>query len=347
MSKRILQCLSHSIESFMQLDLLTSLGYEVVDLGPYIDPRHPHDPKRPALPDVPFYPEVKDAVDALGTDDNIGAAQEHIPLEVLDWLGDDGIIIYHHRLERLFGQWPILADWMKGGQGRRIIWRSVGQSVRSNEREAAPFRMSGLERVLYSPKERNIPDFSGDDALIRFWGYEEARPWTGTDEVVIQVSQHLRQRDPYTNWQFWDSATRGLPRLPIGPGSEVIEGTGAVAYDVMKARLLESRAFLWTGSQPASYTLGLIEAMHAGIPTISIGPSWMSVQYEGHTAVGMFEGHELAPLWSDDPNVVRHMIRNLFSDDEYAADISRVTRSTARMHFDRGVVGKQWAAFLG
>jgi hypothetical protein len=61
----------------------------------------------------------------------------------------------------------------------------------------------------------------------------------------------------------------------------------------------------------------------------------------------MFEGHELAPLWSDDPNVVRHMIRNLFSDDEYAADISRVTRSTARMHFDRGVVGKQWAAFLG
>jgi len=52
-------------------------------------------------------------------------------------------------------------------------------------------------------------------------------------------------------------------------------------------------------------------------------------------------------LWSDDPNVVRHMIRNLFSDDEYAADISRVTRSTARMHFDRGVVGKQWAAFLG
>jgi hypothetical protein len=346
MSKRVLLCLSHSIEEYQQLDLLSSLGYEVASLGGYIDPENPHDPKRPPL-DVPAYPEIKAAVDALGTDDNIGAAQESIPYAVLDWLGNDSVIIFHHRLERLFGQWPRLADWRRGSGGRRIVWRSVGQSVQHNEREAAPFRMAGLERVTYSPKERNIPEFSGEDALIRFWGYEEDRPWVGDREVVIQVSQHLRQRDPFTNWEFWDSATRDLPRLPIGPGSEVIGGTGSVPYDEMREHLLRSRAFLFTGSQPASYTLGLVEAMHAGIPTVSIGPTWMKVKYEGGTAEELFEGHELATLSADDPNEARHMLRELLADRDYATAMSEVTRREARRMFDRETVGAQWAAFLG
>jgi glycosyltransferase involved in cell wall biosynthesis len=218
--------------------------------------------------------------------------------------------------------------------------------VRSNEVEAKPFRMSGLERVLYSPKERNIPEFSGDDALIRFWGEQVDEPWVGDDAIVIQISQHLRQRDPYTNWEFWDTATRGLPRLAIGPGSEVIGGPGAVSFEEMKSYLMNSRAFLWTGSQPASYTLGLIEAMHAGIPTVSIGCEWMQVDY-GHTARDQFEGHEIAILSGDDPNAVRWTLKDLLAEDEFAETISRQTRARARELFDRETVGQQWKAYLG
>ena len=345
--KRVLLCLSHAIEEFQQLDLLSSLGYEVASIGGYVNPHEPHDSKRPALPHVPFYPEIKAAVDALMAEDNLRDAQERLPDTVLDWLGDDGVIIFHHRLERLFGQWPRLADWKRGHDGRRIVWRSVGQSVRNNEREAALYRMAGLERVTYSPLEANIPEFTGSDAMIRFWGYEVDEPWTGDDEVVIQISQHLRQRHPFTNWEFWDSATRDLPRLPIGPGSEVIGGTGQVSYEEMQQRLLASRVFLFTGSQPASYTLGLVEAMHAGIPTISIGPSWMQVQYDGGTSAEFFEGHQLATLWDDDPNVVRHMIRELLMDPGYARTMSMTTRKLARKYFDRQKIGKQWSAFLG
>src|SRR3990167_7384846 len=204
-SMRIAQCLSHAIESWYQLDLLSSLGYEVIDIGPYIDPAHPHVDIRPPLPDVPYHKDLAEAIEAGKSAQD---PQEHLPDVLLEWLGDDGIVIYHHYLGKLFGQWGRIRDWKRGSSGRRIIWRSVGQSVANNEREAQPFRLSGLERVAYSPRETNIPDYSGHDAVIRFWGHQDDEPWSGDERRVIQVSQHLRQREPFTNWTFWDSATR-------------------------------------------------------------------------------------------------------------------------------------------
>lgn len=351
MAKRVLLCLSHAVEEWMQLDLLSSLGYEVASIGGYIDPLQPHADIRPPL-GVPFYPEVKAAVDGLGTPDNLTAAQTLIPKGVLDWLGEDGVIIFHHRLERLFGQWPYIREWMRATHGR-VIWRSVGQSVGYNERQAQPYRITGLERVAYSPKEANIPDYAGHDAVIRFWGHRDPKPWVGDSPTVIQISQKLRQREPFTNWAYWDTATRDLARLPIGEGSDAIGGLGKVKYQVMQNALHSARAFLFTGSQPASYTLGLIEAMHAGIPTISVGPAWMRVLYdqgEGgtpHTAADLFEGHELAPYGFDDPNEAHQLLRTLLADYDVAAATSRETTSIAQRLFDRATIGRQWAEYLG
>lgn len=348
---RVLLNLSHSIEEWQQLDLIHSLGYEVASIGGYIDPRNPHADTRPPL-DVPFYPEVKAAVDALGTDDNLGAAQSNIPEAVLDWLGDGGIIIYHHYLDRLYGQWGRIRRWMRERHGR-VIWRSVGQSIGLNERAAQPFRVAGLERIAYSPREANIPGYAGHDAIIRFWGHQDDEPWTGEERVVIQLSQHLRQRDPFTNWAFWDSATRDLPRRPIGIGSDAIGGPGKVPFAETVEALHRSRAFLFTGSQPASYTLGLIEAMHAGIPVLSIGPAWMRVMFDAepggtpHNASDMFEGHELAPYGFDDPNAAHQMLRALLEDDGLAEQVSAATRKRARTLFDRATIGRQWQEYLG
>ena len=115
----------------------------------------------------------------------------------------------------------------------------------------------------------------------------------------------------------------------------------------MGGALGHNRAFLFTGSQPASYTLGLVEALHAGIPTVSIGPAWMRVDYDHHTAAELFEGHEIAPLGFNDPNEARHVLRSLLADDDYASEISRASRTAARAFFDREAVGRQWAEFLG
>jgi hypothetical protein len=349
---RIVQCLSHSIESYDQLKLYTELGYEAVDIGGYIDPRSPHDPKRPALPDAPFVPEVKAAVDALGTDDNLGAAQAHIPEAVLDWLGDDGVLIYHHYLERLIGQWPRIRGWMDGASGRRVIWRTVGQSVEHNERLMAPLRKDGLEIVRYSPKERNIPGYAGEDALIRFYkDPDEYKGWRGDGELVINITQHLYQREPYTNWGFWDQATKGLPRKALGPGSEEIGGSGELSYDAMMEALRYARAYLYTGTQPASYTLGLIEAMMTGIPVVSIGPAWMRIFPYGPD---LFEGAELVG-WTrengvndpNDPAETRSQLELWLADIEEARDASEYMRQIAIAEFGKARIGHEWKAYLG
>jgi glycosyltransferase involved in cell wall biosynthesis len=208
-----------------------------------------------------------------------------------------------------------------------------------------PYRKAGLERVAYSPKEWNIPGFCGADALIRFWvDPEEYTGWTGSEPVVINITQHLQARHPYTNYEYWDEATRGLVRIALGPGSEAHGGTGPLSYTDMQGWLRRARAYLYTGTQPASYTLGLIEAMMTGTPIVSIGPSHMSVFPYGPD---LFEGHELANHYAEDPAIARQLVEHLLENRGYAHEASRTIRARAIDLFGKETIAAQWAAYLG
>src|SRR3990167_9597116 len=344
----IVLALWHSIEEFDQVRLLSSLGYNVHSIGAYSDPANPGDDKRPALPDVPYFAELHAATNR-SHEQGIEPKQA-LPPELLDWADT---IIYHHRLPDLYGQWDErIAPWLAGGSHRRIIWRTVGQSVTNNEREAAPFRERGLEIVRYSPKERNIPGYVGEDALIRFYkDPADYGGWTGEEAVVINVTQHLRQRDPYTNWGFWEAATEGLPRMPLGPGSEVIGGPGALSYDDMLRALQVARCYLYPGTQPASYTLGLIEAMMTGIPVVSIGPGWMNVFPYGPD---LFEGHEIVGQtaengWRYDEELAeaRGALELYLKSDLDAELAGDLMREEAIRTFGRDKIAAEWKAYLG
>ena len=202
-------------------------------------------------------------------------------------------------------------------------------------------RYDGLEIVRYSPKERNLGSYAGEDAVIRFGKYPEDFPaWTGERKQVINVTQNLYQRHPATNWEFWEVATADLPRLTIGPGSEVIGGVGNVSTAAMYDLLAHSRAYLYTGTQPASYTLGLIEALMTGIPVVSIGPSWMQLPE-------LFEGHELTGFAFENPEDAASLLRLWLNDSEVAQDVSEGQRAKAIQTFGIETIGPQWKAYLG
>src|SRR3990167_6429261 len=198
----LLLLLAHSIEEHDQIKLLSGLGYDVFSIGGYINPGAPHDPKRPPLPEVPYHPELQAVEDGLGSADNLRAAKEHIPDDLIDWA--DTIIVHHYEHTWLVPAWERIKH-------KRVIWRTVGQSVEHNERMMAPLRSEGLQIVRYSPREKNIPGYAGEDALIRFYkDPDEWQGWTGENAAVINFTQHLYQREPYTNWKFWHEVTRVL-----------------------------------------------------------------------------------------------------------------------------------------
>jgi len=331
---KILILPGHSIEEYDTLKLWSELGYDCFSLGSYIIPSQPHDPKRPSIA-APAHPDLKAIVDALGTPDNLEAAKRHLPDELIEWT--DVISVHAKEHDWIIPQWNRIKH-------KRVVWRTIGQSVENNERNIAPLRTDGLQIVRYSPKERNIPGFAGEDAMIRFYkDPDEWNGWTGEIAHVINFTQHLRQRDPYTNWGFWSEATRGLPVVAFGPGSEVIGGDGELSEEHMRSVLQSSRAYLYTGTQPASYTLGLIEAMMTGIPVVSIGPAWMEVFPYGPQ---LFEGHEITQHWSNSTSQAKRMLDGLLSNKEFATAWSVAQRERAIKLFGKQKIAAQWKEFL-
>ena len=201
----VLLLTSHSIAEYDDLRMLTDLGYDVFSIGAYTTPWTPTDDKRPALLNVTYHRRLHALCDRqretlaelLGDPGpNIDWAKARLHPDIIDWAD---VIIVHHFPERwIGGQWDAI-------KGKRVIWRTCGQSSPdgSLERFMAQFP---VEIVRYSPKERCLPDFAGEDALIRFGKYpSDYGPWTGEVETVLNIAQHERvphARDWWLNSGF-------------------------------------------------------------------------------------------------------------------------------------------------
>lgn len=339
----VLLITAHSIASYDDLRMLTDLGYDVFNLDAYIDPRHPHVDLRPDLPEAPVFPDLIAAVDRLGTADNLTAAKERLPDELIEWAD---VAIYHHYLP----QWMEPNFERLRSAGVRVIWRTCGQSDFTLEDRMAWHRARGLEVVRYSPAEQRFfagtPHWAGQDALIRFGKYLEDYPlWVGAEgddgAYVANVTQDMVGRGEHCGLTFWIRATAGLTACPAGPKSMALPGgVGALPYDTMLLYLERAAAYLYTGTVPASYTLGLIEALMVGVPIISIGPgAWMGPDR-------LFEGHELAGASFDRPEDARSALQEVIRNPDAAAELSAESLRLARL-FDVGPIGQQWRDLLG
>ena len=324
---KILLLTSHSIAEYDDLRMLTDLGYEVFSIGAYSRPHNPGDDKRPAIPDAPHYVEFENLV---GGDQM--AAKEHIPDALLDWA--DAIVCHHYPERWIAGQWGRIKH-------KRVIWRTCGQSNPTLEMFMTPFVHEGLQVVRYSPKERGLFErlgkFAGEDAMIRFGKYPTDYPvWKGWSTWGTNVTQHMRQRGRFCGYEWYIDATRGLSMRPAGPGSEELPGgVGSLPMADMYNHLANAACYVYTGTLPASYTLGLIEALMVGVPIVSIGPGAFGVP-------DLFEGHELASSWHDDPAGARRDLAALLESPRVTE-----TQTEARALFDMATVGPQWKEFLG
>ena len=342
---------SHAILEHDDLRLFSDLGYDTFIPGAYSDPANPGaefgtEPFRPAVPGATSHPEL----DALCHEQRVKHQDESqlIPL-VIDWAKAD---LHPELIEwadvimvNCFPQTWIGDQWDQI-RHKRVIWRTIGQSSPRLETEMAVYARQGMEIVRYSPAERRafepIGAFAGEDALIRFAKYPaDYGPWIGDRIAVGNVTQNLTERGDHCGLDFWERATAWLPTVPAGLGSQRLpNGLGTLSFPDLTDYLSHLRAYLFMGTQPASYTLSLMEAMLTGVPAVSIGPSamWMP---------DLFEGHEIVGRWSDDPYEAAKLLQALLYDEAEARALGETQRQKAVELFGNEAVGAQWCAYLG
>lgn len=330
---KILYLSCHSILEYDEIKLFSELGADVFSYGAYRDPRVLDDQKRPKL-DLPIH---EDFIALTARDDKF-----HIPQKLIDWAD---LIIFMHRVDWVWANWHNL-------KGKRVILRTIGQNNIERENEIRPLRRDGLQIVRYSPREKTIPGYVGADAMIRFYkDPEEFSGWVGNVPGVLTIAQSMRQRDSACNWSFFDEATRPFPRCLLGPGNDDCGDVwgGQVPYEEMKRKLREYRAYFYTGTYPASYTLNFIEAAMTGIPIVALGPlfgnSPREVGQQTYEVPDWSDDGRVIPL-ADDPQMAMEHVKRLITDYPFAQEQNRRIRELAVRLFGKHTIKEQWRQFL-
>lgn len=333
----ILLLASHAVAEHDDLQMFSRMGYNVFAPGGYEDPAHPAEAIRPPV-DATHHPDLVKLCQQQRSrgpaGDAIDWAKADIHPDLIDWA--DAIIVHHFPERWIAPQWPRIRH-------KRVIWRTCGQSNPNLERLMADYRRDGLGIVRYSPAEQRffapLRTWAGSDTVIRFGkDPEEWKGWHGRDKAVGNVTQRLVERGGHCGLSYYIETTRGIPARPAGEQSEMLPGgVGQLDYDAMRAYLRAIRVYLYTGTQPASYTLGLIEAMMTGTPIVSIGPSQMVYP-------PLFEGHEIAVEYAETPEEAKELLRGYLAAPDTVA--SEINRDRAIELFGLDAISAQWKAYL-
>lgn len=356
----ILLLWAHVVAEYDDVRMFTDLGYDVFSIGDYETPSRENS-IRPPLPDAPDHPELRalcevqrrkhegeplDVEFAGEWHHLVDWAKADLHPDIIDWA--DAIIVPVFLESWVVRQWDRIKH-------KRVIWRTCGQSNARLEETMKPLRREGLEIVRYSPKEEvafsRLGVYAGADTLIRFGKYPaDWDGWTGTDHVVGNVTQNMIDRGEFCGLSAWMSVTKDLPAKPAGLRSELLPGgIGALTYEEMRQYLRDIRVYFYTGTQPASYTLGLIEALMTGVPVVSIWNDEMWVP-------DLFEGDELAPIkafHTVELSVAAlsarttDIIRQYMRWEDGLVTISQNQRRKAIETFGIERIGKQWRDYLG
>ena len=320
----------HAILEYDELRLLEELKADYFSLGSYVMPWQPVDQIRPPLRHNPDSWLSANAPD-----------RNNIPQEFIDKF--DIIIVMH------VPEW-IINNWDKF-KGKRVIWRTIGQSTPSVEAKLAPFRSKGLEVVRYSKRESNIAGNIGCDALIPFYKDEnEFKGWVGGGNEVITFAQNMEHRGEYCNFQAFKYITEGIPAKVYGPKNEQsgeLNG-GYLTYDGMKQKMRDGKVYVYTGTQPASYTLNFIEAWMTGIPIVAVGPKYgNSLNIAGDLyQIPDLIANAVNGFWSDDLNECRKYVRFLLNDRKSAERIGMMGRFAAIQMFGMEKIKELWRSYL-
>lgn len=324
---RILYLSCHSICEFDEIKMFSELGYEVVSQGAYKNPAEPGESSRPPIKDAYYDEELASLAPA-----EWGAV---LPRKLVDAVD----VIYILGIEK----W-LPPNWERI-KHKKVIFRSIGQAVEHTESVLAKFRKRGLKIVRYSPLERHIPGYSGEDAIIRFYkDQDEYKGWNGDTRRVITVAQAMKHRDEFLKFHIFEKATRGFPRKLYGPSNDDTGELcgGWLAYEDLKRVLRDNRAYFYTCTYPAQYTMAFQEAWMTGIPVVAIGSRLAGFDIE----IPQMIENGVNGFTSDSMIDLRKYVSLLLDDHDLARRIGEEGRKSAIGLFGKEDIKHEWKNFF-
>jgi len=320
----------HSILEYDEVQLLTDLGHDVFSNGAYIDPRGHITLPRPPIKGAVFHEEYARL--------SIDFPKTNLPPELIEPF--DAIIVMH-------SPDVIIQNWDKI-KHKKVIWRTIGQSTHGIEASLEPMRNEGLKIIRYSPKERTLSNYIGEDVLIRFYKDEdEYSGWIGTGGVV-NFAQSLKGRRTHCHYDEIIRVITKYNGLVYGPGNDDLgdRNGGSISYSTQIKKMQESRVMIYGGTAPASYTLSFIEALMMGLPIVAISKQLAHIIYD----FDFYEVDEiLAPIGGLVCDTVEQMFQKtqmMLNDMDFAKEMSEKQRALAIEMFGKKKIIKQWEDFL-
>jgi hypothetical protein len=341
---RILYLSCHAVHEYDDTVLFRELGHEIFSPGPFVEPNNDGGPSlRPRLQELYdlHNPEDQEAWDDMVARLPEGAnPKECLTKDFVDRF--DAVYIIH------------IPAWIQKNWGAfknvQVIWRTNGQSLPAQEDAMSKFKAQGMKVVRYSPAERRIAKYCGEDALIRFYKDEdEYSNWNGKKPHLITVGAAIHRRGESCHYPFLESATKPFSRKLFGPETEEVSwGHGKLSYEELKAVYRDHQVYFYTGTWPACYTLNFIEAWMTGIPIVAIGPQKANSVLPGHLSyeIDSLISHGENGFFTDNQVEMNSILNKLMTDEVLRKEISAEGRKRACEVFGKKIIKPQWEEFF-
>lgn len=308
----------HTVLEFDELRILNQLGHEVFCIGSYMNPKLPTMNTR-----LPLSIDCNDEllnVYSYYTNLNISnKIEKKLCGKILhkDFVNRfDCVIIMHKQ------------DWIDLNnevfKNKKVILRTIGQNLDSREFSLSFHRKKGIKVLRFSPKEREITNYAGEDGLIRFLKYKSdfKKRNENLSGYVMSYGQNISTRKNCCGEEYLEYISTKFKFKLFGRNSDVYPfGKGFLTYEQQLEELSKNNVFFYTGTNPAQYSLGFVEALLSGIPVVSIGELLFN-KYGKYPSEVCDILSKIFSLHSNDVNEICLIIEEILKDNNYSKQIS-------------------------